>query len=153
MRKQEAMPDALTRVRRARRQDIGALIDCVGGPRPGRVRALRRLLKTLANDVYVIDRSGIVLGILALSYRRSLSQGGVLGTIDTLTLLHNDPETMSSDLRRLTDCALERARHRGCVAIDSNIADADVGRTLSEAGFETGPRQLGRSLRLEEDEK
>jgi len=140
------------RVRRARREDIGALVDCVGGPPPGRVRALRRLLKTLAADVYVLDRSGSLDGLVAIHYRRSLTHGGMLATIDALMPLGAAEDTRREDLGRLVECALTRARRRGCVAIDSCIASADARTVLSENQFDVGPTQLGRSLRSEEEE-
>ena len=140
------------RVRRVRRGDIAALVDCVGGPAAGRVRALRRLQKTLVADVYVIDRAGAIDGVVAIHYRRSLAHGGLVATIDAMMTLRSGDEAHREDLALLIDCALTRARRRGCIGIDSTVADAEVRETLRNNGFEVGPELLGRSLRLEEDE-
>lgn len=141
-----------TRVRRARREDIPTLIELAGGPPAGRVRALRRLLKTLTADVYVIDREGVLGGVVAVHYRRSLAHGGLLATIDAMVPLRPGDDAGREDLSLLVDCAITRAKRRGCVGIDSSIAADDVRLALREQGFESGPEQLGRSLRLKEDE-
>ncbi|MDG2308880.1 MAG: hypothetical protein P8R42_30220 [Candidatus Binatia bacterium] len=141
-----------TRVRRARREDIPTLIQHAGGPAAGRVRALRRLLKTLTADVYVVDREGALCGVVAVHYRRSLAHGGLLATIDAMVALRPGDEASREDLGLLVDCAVTRAKRRGCVGIDSGIAAEEVRSALREHGFEAGPEQLGRPLRLEEDE-
>jgi len=141
-----------TRVRRARRQDIAVLAEYVGGPPARRVRALRRLLATLAADVYVVDRGGTVTALLAVHYRRSLAHGGPLATIDAMRTIGSIDETDREDLALLVECALTRAKRRGCVAIDSSVNGAAVRETLRENGFEPGPERLGRPLETEEDE-
>lgn len=152
MRGEGRRPGTEVRIRRARRQDVAALLECVGGPAAGRVRALRRLLKTLAADVYVVDRAGAVEGVVAIHYRRSLACGGLLATIDAMMSLRSGEEQRSEDLALLADCALERARRRGCVGVDSAVEGAEARRVLGDMGFEAGPERLGRSLRPEEEE-
>lgn len=142
-----------TRCRRAKREDITALVDCVGGPAAARVRVLRRLLKTLAADIYVLDRDGVVAGIVALHYRRSLAHGGLLATIDAMMSLRSGDEEIREDLSLLMDCALKRAERRNSVGIDTSLADERLRRLLRENGFETGPEQLARSLRSEENQR
>ena len=73
-----------TVLRRARREDIHALIPLTSGPMAGRVRALRRLLKTLVADVYVRCSDKEIHGCVAVVYRRSLREGGLTATIDLL---------------------------------------------------------------------
>ncbi len=142
-----------TRVRRARREDIATLVEFVGGPPAGRVRALRRLLKTLTTDIYVIDRDGALSGVIALHYRRSLAHGGLLATIDAMLSLRSGDDATGEDLALLADCAHTRALKRGCVGIDSSVSAPDARDTLRKNGFEVGPQQLGRSLRLEEEDE
>jgi hypothetical protein len=136
------------RVRRARRDDIAALTSCVGGPNVGRVRALRRLLKTLAADVYVVDRGASVDGVVAVTYRRSLKHGGLLATIDTLATLRSRDTTSQGheDLHKLVECALSRARRRGCVAIDSTVSSPEALSVLHTRGFAAGPPLLLQAL-------
>src|SRR5262249_9315245 len=45
---------------------------------------LRRLLKTLVADLYVLERRDAVVGVVAVTYRRSLAHGGLVATIDLL---------------------------------------------------------------------
>lgn len=140
------------RCRRAKRDDITALVDCVGGPTAARVRVLRRLFKTLAADVYVLDREGAVAGVVALHYRRSLALGGLLATIDAMMSLRSGAEAIREDLSLLMQCALTRAQRRGCVGIDAALADEHVRQLLRDNGFEAGPEQLARALRSKENE-
>ncbi len=141
-----------TRIRRARREDISVLIEITGGPPVGRVRALRRLLKTLAADVYVVDRRGSLDGVVAIHYRRSLAHGGLIATIDSIASLRSRDDEVHEDLELLAACALRRAVARGCVAIDCTVTTPEVRNLLDDNGFEAGPRVLARSLRSEEEE-
>ncbi|HEY8515976.1 MAG TPA: hypothetical protein VIS07_10730 [Candidatus Binatia bacterium] len=131
------------RIRRARREDIPALLHVVGGPPERRVRALRRLTKTLAADLYVLDRAAEVRGVVAVIYRRSLAHGGLTATIDAV---HAWDEAGAEQTRRDTEalvaCAIDRARRRGCVAIDAALPAPEVRAALEAQGFTTGPSQL-----------
>lgn len=124
-------------------------MDHVGGPATARNRALRRLLSSRTVDVYVVDRAGSLDGIVAVHYRRSLAHGGMLATIDAMISLRQTALEGREDLALLTECALVRARRRGCVGIDSGIDPDDARRTLQDNGFTAGPAVLGRSLRGE----
>lgn len=106
------------RLRRARRDDIGSLLPVTGGPEPGRIRALRRLLGSLQCDVHVLDGPGGPLGVVAVGYRRSVAEGGLVATVDLLCLLGGGGGDPGAALETLTVCAFERARRRGCVAIE-----------------------------------
>lgn len=141
-----------TRVRRARREDISVLVEITGGPPAGRIRALRRLLKTLAADVYVVDRRGSLDGVVAIHYRRSLARGGLIATIDAMASLRHRDDEIHEDLALLVAYALRRAGLRGCVAIDCTVATPEVRNLLDDNGFEAGPRVLARCLRSEEEE-
>ncbi|HZR82844.1 MAG TPA: hypothetical protein VFD92_17240 [Candidatus Binatia bacterium] len=136
------------RLRRARRDDIAALLDHVGGPAAGRLRALRRVLKTLVADVYVLDAGDAVRGVVAVTYRRSLARGGLTATVDLLRAFPAGDAAAGEDvLRALVGCALERARRRGCVTIDSPLADVDAVRALEDAGLAPVATQRELSLR------
>ena len=138
------------RVRRARREDIAALKSRVGGPGAGRVRALRRLIKTLTADAYVIDRDGAVDGVVVVVYRRSFSQGGLVATIDALEAMRFGADEIREDIELLVECAVRRATRRGCVGIDTGVAGEIVRDVLVARGFAVGTAQLGRTLRKEE---
>jgi hypothetical protein len=126
------------RLRRARREDISALLGVVGGAEPARARALRRVLKTLAADVYVLDRDRRIDGVVAVFYRRSLRQGGLVATIDALETFARDAGgDGATDLDALLDHALDRARRRGCVAVDAATDVEPLQRALALRGFQT----------------
>lgn len=139
---------AAERIRRARRDDIPALLHVVGGPEVARVRALRRLTKTLTADLYVLDRTAALHGVVAVVYRRSLAHGGLVATIDALAAW-----TASSDAQRQHDtaallaCAIGRARRRGCVAIDAAPSEPELRTALAAEGFLPGTTQLVLELR------
>lgn len=111
------------RLRRARRDDIGALLAVTGGPEPGRIRALRRILGSLQCDVHLLDGPGDPLGVVAVGYRRSVAEGGLVATVDLLCLLGDGGSDPVSALETLAACAFERARRRGCVAIEIEFPD------------------------------
>lgn len=140
--------DPAERIRRARRDDITALLHAVGGPEAGRVRALRRLTKTLDADVYVLDRGATLHGVVAVVYRRSLTHGGLTATIDALAAwgAANDA-ARRRDESALIGCALSRARRRGCVAIDSALAQPEIRTALAAEGFLPAVPQLVLHLR------
>jgi len=136
------------RIRRARREDIPALLHVVGGPEAGRVRALRRLTKTLTADVYVLDRDATVHGVVAVIYRRSLTHGGLAATIDALAAWSaEDANDRSRDTAALLACAITRARRRGCVAIDSALDSTPIRSALEAEGFTPSASQLVLALR------
>lgn len=136
------------RIRRVRRDDISALLHAVGGPEAGRVRALRRLTKTLHADVYVLDRDATLHGVVAVVYRRSLAHGGLTATIDALTTWSPaGDDARRRDERALVACALSRARRRGCVAVDSALAQPEIRTALAAEGFLPAATQLVLDLR------
>lgn len=136
------------RIRRARREDIPALLHVVGGPEAGRVRALRRLTKTLTADLYVLDRGATVHGVVAVVYRRSLAHGGLTATIDALEAWTTvDAGDRRRDAAALLTCAIARARRRGCVAIDTALPADQVRTALAAEGFTPGASQLVLELR------
>ena len=133
------------KLRRARREDISALIRVVGGPEPARARALRRILKTLVADVYVLERERRIDGVVAVLYRRSVRRGGLVATIDTVESFV-EGDLGREDTARLVALALERARRRGCVAIDATVDDEEARRALRESGFASGEARLERTI-------
>ena len=140
------------RLRRARREDIALLQPVVGGPVAGRVRALRRLFKTLVADVYVLDRAGRVDGVISLNYRRSFRAGGLVATIDTLHVFREEGADRQADTALLLQHGLLRANKRGCVAIEGCEIDPGLAEALHSQGFDSGPALLQRSLRAKETE-
>lgn len=145
---QDPQSPPVERIRRARREDIPALLHMVGGPEPGRVRALRRLTKTLDADLYVLDRDAAVQGVVAVVYRRSLTHGGLTATIDALAAwTAADAGDRQRDAVALLSCAISRARRRGCVAIDTALHADQVHTALEAEGFTSGASQLVLSLR------
>ena len=138
--------------RRARREDIHRLLELTSGPSAGRIRALRRLLKTLEADIYVVEQEEGITGCVAVLYRRSLTHGGLVGTIDTLTSFHGGQEA-KTERRALLDFALGRAQRRGCVAIDATASDDDLQTALQERGFDPGGAKWVASLRDGEESK
>ena len=136
------------RIRRAQRDDIPALLHLVGGPEAGRVRALRRLTKTLAADLYVLDRAAALHGVVAVVYRRSLTHGGLTATIDALAVWGSTGDHVRRrDEASLVACALGRARRRGCVAIDTALPDPGIRTALAAEGFLPAAAQLVLDLR------
>jgi len=138
------------RLRRARREDIPALLGAVGGPEAGRARALRRILKTLAADVYVLDRDRRVDGVVAIFYRRSLREGGLVAIIDALESFASggagEREERCGDVESLLEHAIERARKRGCVAVHAAIGVPSFAGALGARGFVAGPPHWVRAL-------
>ena len=141
------------RVRRARREDIRFLEAHVGGPPAGRIRALRRLLKTLSADTYVLDRKGTLDGIVAISYQRSFSLGGLIANVDAIESLRSGQAERLADLELLTECATQRAKRRGCVAIHMSVTNPDAREVLLNQGFAAGEPRLERTLRSEGTEQ
>jgi hypothetical protein len=138
-----------TGLRRARREDIHALIPLTSGPMAGRVRALRRLLKTLVADVYVRVANDDINGCVAILYRRSLQNGGLTATIDTL--ISTEAGTSGDQARQeLLDLALQRARRRGCVAVDCATDDPELAGAIAATGFQPGGSRWVTSLRKDE---
>jgi hypothetical protein len=132
----EADHSGAPRLRRARRADIPALLENVGGPASSHLRNLRRLLKTLVADVYVLAGAGGLLGVVAVTYRRSLAHGGLVATIDLLRVRASaDSEADRLSAATLVRCAVDRATRRGCVAVDSAIAEVAVADALEHAGL------------------
>jgi len=124
------------------------LLAVAGGPEVGRLRALRRLLKTLVADVYLLERDGAVRGVVAVVYRRSLAQGGLVATIDALELLgESSAVDRAGDAKLLAACALSRAERRGCVAVDAAITAPEAVAAIEGAGFAAVAPQRWRSLR------
>lgn len=147
----EAPETRPVRFRRARREDIHLLLPLTSGPEPGRVRALRRLLKSLAADVYLHFEGETPVGCVAVIYRRSLAAGGLVATIDSLAPLAAAPDA-ETERRTLLEYALHRARRRGCVAIDAAVDEA-AAAAAEASGLRPGPRQWLASLRKEGEEE
>lgn len=127
------------RLRRATRDDVGLLAGIAGGPEPGRVRATRRILGSLASDVYVaVDGDGPPVGVVMVAYRRSLAHGGLVAEIDLLRCLAPlSPEGRREVEALLLDGALHRARRRGARAVSAAADGEGRDDLLARAGFDS----------------
>ncbi len=135
------------------------MLGAAQSPPEGQVRALRRLLKTLASDVYV-EVSGenpeALSGVVALGYRRSLRHTGLVGTIDTLACLQPPPDgvtpegslgetqdllpapdaaALQATFLTLLRCAIWRAQRRGCVLLEAPGLNPAAEPLAHAAGF------------------
>lgn len=131
--------------RRARREDIELLLPLTAAPEPGRVRALRRLLKSLAADVYLHFEGSTATGCVAVVYRRSLAAGGLVATIDMLAALPAAPDA-AAEHRSLVQYAVYRARRRGCVSIDGAL-EGPAAKAAQDAGLRPAGQQWATTLR------
>lgn len=137
------------RLRRARRDDIGVLAAVTGGPEAGRIRCLRRILGSLASDVYLaLDGAG-PRGVVMVAYHRSIARGGLVGTVDVLASLDPPGAVLSREVGGLLlDCVLERARRRGCVSIEAACEDEGLSALFASAGFEGFAARRSLPLRI-----
>jgi len=132
------LPGTDVRVRRGRRGDLEALGRVLGVPASGRmVRAYRRIVADLGNDVYVAeDARGELVGVVSVVYRRSLVQGGLAAVLDGV---RTRPDA-TGVLDGLVAFAEERARRRGCRRLTACLApdDGAVRATLVARGYRVG---------------
>jgi len=120
-----------------------------GGPEAGRIRCLRRILGSLASDVYLaLDGAG-PRGVVMVAYHRSIARGGLVGTVDVLASLDPTGAVLSREVGGLLlDCVLERARRRGCVSIEAACEDEGLSALFASAGFEGFAARRSLPLRI-----
>jgi hypothetical protein len=130
------LPGTTLRVRRGRRDDLVAVCAVLGVVPPAHLpRGLRRLLADLGADVYVAEEpDGTVVGVVAVTYARSLFRGGMAAVLDgARTRPPAGPETLAG----LVAFAEDRARRRGCRRLTAwpGAADAVLRSTLAARGY------------------
>jgi hypothetical protein len=124
------------RLRRATRHDLPALRDLLGGAdRPARFD--RRLLRSLAGDVYVAERApGDLVGALALSFTRSFAAGVWRAQLDGLWVRG---EQAAGVRQALLAFAAARAARRHCrELLVPGPVDEALGAALAQGGFTRG---------------
>jgi hypothetical protein len=106
------LPGTAVRLRRGRRRDLPRLEGVLGAGAVARLaRVWRRLLADLGCDVYVAEEpGGAIVGVVAITYSRSLLRGGPAALLDGARAL----EAGSGLLDGLVAFAEQRARKRGC---------------------------------------
>ncbi|HLK10870.1 MAG TPA: hypothetical protein VKW76_05780 [Candidatus Binatia bacterium] len=115
------LPGTDLRVRRGGRRDAPRVRALLG---PGALaeRECRRLLASLATDVYVAeDAGGRVVGLVALAYARSLVRGGWAAVLDGVRTAGEAGGVLDG----LVAFAEERARRRGCRRLTAWVAPED----------------------------
>ena len=136
-----SIPGTDVRVRRGRRQDLPRVSALLGAAAaasaPERLaRFFRRLLADLGNDLYVAeDARGEIVGLVAVTYARSLVRGGRSALLDGVRACG---EPAGPLLEGLLLVAEERARRRGCRRLTAWVDPGDV--TLRAALLARGYR-------------
>jgi hypothetical protein len=131
------LPGTAVRVRRGRRRDfaqVRSFVDAAAGARLERV--FRRIVADLGTDVYVAESGeGEIVGLVAVTYARSLLRGGVSAVLDGARTRRE-----RAVLDGLVAFAEERARKRGCDRLAAWVApeDADLRATLVARGYRPG---------------
>jgi ribosomal protein S18 acetylase RimI-like enzyme len=132
------------RIRRGRRTDYAAVAALCGWPMvdgsPARsVRMFRRTVADLAQDLYVAEEDGTLLGVVAVSYVRELRLGGQRATLEELVVAAE--RRRAGVGRRLLDFVIARARRRGARSFEARPVDEAAARFLERTGFRpSGPR-------------
>jgi len=123
------------RLRRAGRRDLAAVQALATGVAAGRrTRFDRRLMADLGSDVYVAETSAPrVVGVLAVSYLRSLAAGRFVAVLDTLCA-EPDHEALLGPMLAFAEA---RARRRGCRELIARpgVEDAAAGAALEANGW------------------
>jgi hypothetical protein len=128
------LPGTELRVRRGGRRDAPQVRALLG---PGALaeRECRRLLASLATDVYLAeDAGGRLVGLVALAYARSLVRGGWAAVLDGVRTTGE----AAGAVEGLVAFAEERARRRGCRRVAAWVGPED--RVLREALLARGYR-------------
>lgn len=128
------VPGTRLRLRRARRRDLAGILALRGPGAPSLgVRYARRLLTDLRVDVYVADDgSGVLAGVVAVGYTRSLAHGAMCAVLDEVRVQAGAPPAL---LERLLEFAEDRARRRACVRVVALVGDDAVGAALRARGY------------------
>jgi hypothetical protein len=127
------------RLRRADRRDLAAVQALVAGGAAGdrRTRFDRRLFADLGGDVYVAETTEPrVVGVVAVSYVRSLAGGRFMAVLDTLCAEAGQDALLGA----MADFAEQRARRRGCrqVLARPGVGETAAGAVLRARGWGPG---------------
>ena len=137
----QSIPGTDVHVRRGRRQDltrVSAMLGAAAATSPPERLAhfFRRVLADLGSDVYVAeDARGEIVGLVAVTYARSLMHGGHSALLDGVRTCR---EPAGPLLEGLLLFAEERARRRGCRRLTAWVEPGDV--TLRAALLARGYR-------------
>ena len=137
------------RIRRGRRTDYSALSALCGWPAADAspthaLRRFRRVVADLAYDLYVAEDDGSAVGMVAVSYVRSLPLGGQRATLEQL-VVHAERRRTGIG-RRLLEFAIGRALRRGARAFEARPGDEDAARFLDHLGFRPSGVRYGRPI-------
>lgn len=140
-------------VREARLTDIDRVLGLIeradvhwSGAELGTVADLLRQLIYLPNAAVLLAHDGrLLLGVAVLALRPSVSDGGLVGTIDLLAV--EPGHELSGVTETLINELASSARNKGCVLIEATQPEdpAEVARWESLGFTEAGAR-LSRSL-------
>jgi len=133
------LPGTDLRVRRGRRQDLAQVQALLGGDtaRPAS-RFFRRLVADLGGDVYVAeDAGGEIVGLVALTYARSLTRGGRSALLDGVRARRDAARPV---IEGLVQFAEDRARRRGCHRLAAWLEpeDGELRAALQARGYHAG---------------
>lgn len=136
------------RIRRGRRTDFEALAALGLWPRvddsPRRsIRLFRNVVADLAYDLYVADEDGTAVGVIAVSYVRSLGLGGQRANLEELVVRAD--RRGSGIGRQLVDFVVRRALRRGARVFRAWPTSEIAGRFLEHVGFHS----VGRVFELD----
>jgi ribosomal protein S18 acetylase RimI-like enzyme len=137
------------RIRRGRRTDYAALAALGGWPEgeappTHAMRRFRRIVADLAYDLYVAEDDGSAVGMVAVSYVRSLPLGGQRATLEELVV--RTDRRRSGIGRRLLEFVIRRASRRGVRAFEARPADDESARFLDRLGFRPSGIRYSRPL-------
>jgi GNAT superfamily N-acetyltransferase len=137
------------RIRRGRRTDYDVLHELGGWPgvessAARSMRLFRRVVSDLAYDLYVAEDDERPIGVVAVSYVRTLRLGGQRATLEEL---HVAPERRGAGVgRRLLELAVRRAAGRGARAFEARPTDEACERFLGHVGFAPAGSRYSRTL-------
>lgn len=138
-------------IRRGRRQDFAAVMRLLAPgteaePDRRTLRRFRHVAADLGADLYVATLGGKVVGVIHLSYARTLG-GGQRARIEDLAA---DREYAADDIaRRLLEFGLGRARRRDCASLGCVPREPAAVAALESAGLRRQASEYGCRLRGE----
>ena len=131
------LPGTDLRVRRGRREDL-AQVQVLLGEVTASPRHLRRAVADLGADLYVAeDPQGEIVGLVSVTYARSLVRGGRAAVLDGVRARQAPAGPV---LVGLVTFAEERARKRGCLRLAAwvDATEDELRATLLARGYHPG---------------
>ncbi len=130
-----------SRVRDARVTDVGPITALLEGHgfRGSEIAQVADLLRTLVYQpnatVLVAQEGRETIGVVVLALRPSISEGGLVGTIDLLAVDRDRGGVLAA--RELLDEAMRSARNKGCVLVEAaDLQDPPAPERWAAHGFE-----------------